>query len=293
MKNRHLWIILLWVCASAQAQLTRPLYSGDIPNARGDVSTVPELTEYLVEPDSATGTAVIICPGGGYGTLVMEREGHRIAKQFNALGIAAFVLKYRLPDEATCVDKSIAPLQDAQQAIKTVRENAAAWHVNPRRIGLMGFSAGGHLVVTAGTLFHKALIPNPEATPVRPDFVIGVYPVVSMQSGITHAGSCRRLLGDKPSKVRLDRFSAEKQVTAQTPPFFLIHGSDDSVVPVENSLRLYEALKAQGVGAGLHIYAQGEHGFPAEPAKATWFKYCAHWLKENKWLERSQPKNRQ
>lgn len=287
MKIKPVWVTVLCFCLCVQAQQTRPLYDGDIPNAKGDSATVPELTVYLPEETFATGTAVIVCPGGGYGGLVMDREGHQVAKDLNTLGVAAFVLKYRLPDARTCVDKSIAPLQDAQQAIRVVRENAALWHVDVRRIGLMGFSAGGHLVTSAGTLFAQAVIPNPHGTSLRPDFVIGVYPVVSMQSDITHAGSRQRLLGDTPSAAQVDRFSPEKQVTPQTPPVFLIHGTDDSVVPVENSLRFYMALKAQGVGAGLHIYAKGEHGFPRMPAKTTWFKYCAEWLKENGWLNRT------
>jgi len=286
---KSVWVTVLCFCFYAQAQQTRPLYSGDIPNARGFDVTMPELTVYLAPETLATGTAVIVCPGGGYGGLVMDREGHQVAKDLNTLGVAAFVLKYRLPDDRSCVDKSMAPLQDAQQAIKIVRENAGPWHVDPRKIGLMGFSAGGHLVATAGTLFEESLIPNPNETSLRPDFVIGVYPVVSMQQNLTHAGSRRRLLGDTPSKAMMDRFSAEKQVTVQTPPVFLIHGTDDSVVPVENSLRFYEALKAKGVDASLHLYARGEHGFPSAPAKTTWFKYCAEWLKENALLNITQP----
>ncbi|NQV32084.1 MAG: alpha/beta hydrolase [Phycisphaeraceae bacterium] len=293
MKTKPVWVIVLCLCLHVQAQQTRPLYEGDIPNTKGDAPTIPELTVYLPDEALAIGTAVIVCPGGGYGGLVMDREGHQVAKDLNSLGVAAFVLKYRLPDGKTCVDKSIAPLQDAQQAIKVVREQAATWRINARRIGLIGFSAGGHLVTSAGTLFAEALIPNPQGTSLRPDFVIGVYPVVSMQSDITHAGSRQRLLGDAPSSAQVDRFSPERQVTPQTPPVFLIHGTDDSVVPVENSLRFYVALKAQGVGAGLHIYAKGEHGFPDAPAKTTWFKYCAEWLKENRWLDRAQPKNGQ
>jgi acetyl esterase/lipase len=287
MRIKHVWVTVLCFCAYAQAQQTRPLYDGDIPNAKGDAAAVPELTVYLPDETMATGTAVIVCPGGGYGGLVMDREGHQVAKDLNGLGVAAFVLKYRLPDDKTCVDKSIAPLQDAQQAIKVVREQAALWRVNARRIGLIGFSAGGHLVTTAGTLFAKAVIANPHKTSLRPDFVIGVYPVVSMQSDITHAGSRQRLLGDTPSRAQVDRFSPERQVTPETPPAFLIHGTDDSVVSVENSLRFYGALKAQGVGAGLHIYAKGEHGFLGAPAKTTWFKYCAEWLKENGWLSKN------
>ena len=293
MKIKSVWVIVLCLCLSGQAQQTLALYEGDIPNTRGETAVMPELTVYLPAETLASGTAVIVCPGGGYGGLVMDREGHEVARHLNTLGVAAFVLKYRLPDDKHCVDKSIAPLQDAQQAIKTVREQSLVWHVNPDRIGLMGFSAGGHLVTSAGTLFEEAVIPNPKGTSLRPDFVIGVYPVVSMQDDITHAGSRRNLLGPTPSIALINRFSAEKQVTPRTPPVFLIHGTDDSVVPVENSLRFYEALKAQGVDAGLHIYARGAHGFPAVPAKTTWFKYCAEWLKENGWLERTRPQQGQ
>jgi acetyl esterase/lipase len=225
---------------------------------------------------------VIICPGGGYSALCITYEGEEIAQKLNKLGVAAFVLKYRLPNKRTCINPSIAPLQDAQRAIQLIRENAVNWGIDPDKIGIMGFSAGGHLASTAGTHFNKILIPNSKSTSVRPDFMVLVYPVISMEPGLTHAGSRENLLGDTASKDQLDLFSNEKQVTAQTPPTFLVHAGDDDLVPVENSLRFYEALKAHNVSVDMHIFSVGKHGFPLEPAKSAWFDYFIKWMQEQK-----------
>ena len=270
------------------------LYSGEIPNsvkaenkeyvensAIFEVSQ-PELSIYLPKGNNTGKTAVIICPGGGYIGLCITYEGIEIAQKLNKLGVAAFVLKYRLPNKRTCIDPSIAPLHDAQRAIQLIRENAVIWGIDPYKIGIMGFSAGGHVASTAGTHFNKVLIPNPKLTSVRPDFMVQVYPVISMESGLTHAGSRENLLGDTPSKDQLELFSNEKQVTVQTPPTFLIHAGDDDMVPVENSFRFYDALKAQGVSADMHIFSVGKHGFPLEPAKSAWFDYWINWMHEQK-----------
>jgi len=288
------FIYLSGFIATAFAQEKINLYFGEIPNSvkaenkeyveNSVIFAVsqPELSIYLPKDKNDGKTAVIICPGGGYGALCISNEGIEIAQKLNMLGIAAFVLKYRLPDKRTCIAPSIAPLQDAQRAIQLVRENAVKWGIDPLKIGIMGFSAGGHLASTAGTHFNKVLIPDPGSTSVRPDFMILVYPVISMQEGLTHAGSSDNLLGRTPSKEQLDLFSNEKQVTAKTPPAFLIHAGDDDAVLVENSLRFYDALKAHGVLAGMHIFSKGKHGFPLEPAKSAWFDYCVEWMKEQK-----------
>jgi len=268
------------------------LYPGKIPNsvnadnkeyADGLVVfkvSEPELSIFLPDNNTKGKTAVIICPGGSYTGLWMVKQGYEVAEKLRQLGVAAFVLKYRLPDNRTCIDKSIAPLQDAQRAIQLVRENADKWGINPQRIGIMGFSAGGHLASTVGTHFNKVFIPDTKAISVRPDFMILVYPVISMEPDLTHAESRNNLLGASPSKEKLDLFSNEKQVTAQTPPTFLIHAGDDALVPVENTLRFYEALKAQGVSADMHILSEGNHGFLVDPALSVWFDYCAEWMRE-------------
>jgi acetyl esterase/lipase len=198
----------------------------------------------------------------------------------NARGVAAFVLKYRLPDDKTCSDKAIAPLQDAQRALKIVRENAEKWGIDPQKIGVMGFSAGGHLASTVGTHFQKSFIENKDLTSLRPDFMMLVYPVISMQPGLTHAGSRDNLLGENATQTLLDLFSNEKQVTSLTPPAFLIHAADDDLVPVENSIRFYEALKTNHVPAGLHLFSTGKNGFPLEPAKSAWLDYIFRCMKE-------------
>ena len=284
--------LYLSVCLTSLAQQVIPLYEGNIPGeipAKNEelvkngiyfAVSKPDLSIYLPEDQSSGRTAVIICPGGGYGAVCASYEGHDIARKMNALGVAAFVLKYRLPDDKTCSDKTIAPLQDAQRAVKIVRENAEKWGIDPQRIGVMGFSAGGHLASTVGTHFMKSFIENKELTSLRPDFMMLVYPVISMQPGLTHAGSRDNLLGENATQTLLDLYSNEKQVTGLTPPAFLIHAADDDLVPVENSIRFYEALKANQIPAGLHLFSKGKHGFPLEPAKSAWRDYVFRWMKE-------------
>lgn len=243
--------------------------------------TAPTLEVRLAPKDKANGTAVVICPGGGYAFLAYDHEGVQVADWFNARGISAFVLKYRLPSDAIMKDKSVGPLQDVQEAIRTVRRRAAEWGINPARIGVMGFSAGGHLAATASTLFDDAVYPS-DGTSARPDFSILVYPVISMQAGLTHGGSRQNLLGSDPAPERVDHFSNERQVKANTPPAFLIHAEDDKTVPVENSLQYFAAMKQHGVPAELHIYPEGGHGFglgqmPGKPAQ--WPDALAAWLK--------------
>ena len=240
----------------------------------------PTLTVFLPPKDKANGTSVIICPGGGYQSLLTKREGSDIARAFNQLGVAAFVLKYRLRSDHTMIDKTMGPLQDAQQAIKLVRESKADWGIDASKIGIMGFSAGGHLAASAGTWFDDPVIENGEGTSLRPDFMILIYPVISLTDSIGHLGSRGFLLGESPDKETIRQFSNEFRVNREIPPAFITHADDDTVVPVANSVVFYEALRKNGVSAGLHVYAKGEHGFLKTPTFEEWFGRCTHWMRE-------------
>jgi acetyl esterase/lipase len=302
MVNRFLFLVFFLSLASpCFSQKEMPLYSGKIPNSietideeeivfNNEFDTLaykvshPTLTIFLPAPEKANGTAVVICPGGGYHVLVMNREGYDIARAFNKLGVAAFVLKYRLPDDKTMLDKSTGPLQDAQRAVQLIRERAREWKIDPGKIGIMGFSAGGHLASTAGTHFEKALIENKNGISLRPDFMILVYPVVSLSDSLGHIGSREYLLGKDPAEKQIRLFSNELQVGKSTPPAFIILAGDDTVVKPENSLRFYNALKMNGVSAEMHIYSLGEHGFLKTPPFEEWFGRCSFWMKCNGWL---------
>jgi len=293
---------LLPVCSVCLCQEEIPLFEGIIPNSKdqGNATgvifnhevdniaynvSVPTITIFLPPKEEVNGTAVIICPGGGYHLLVIGREGRDIARAFNKLGVAAFVLKYRLPDDKTMPDKSTGPLQDAQRAIQLIRERAGEWSIDPAKIGIMGFSAGGHLASTAGTHFDKALIENKNGISLRPDFMILVYPVVSLSDSLGHIGSREYLLGKNPSEKQIRLFSNELQVGKSTPPAFIILAGDDTVVKPENSFRFYNALKLNGVSAEMHVYSSGEHGFLKTPPFDEWFGRCAFWMKSNGWLQ--------
>ena len=200
-------------------------------------------------------------------------------------GITAFVLKYRLPSDSIMPDKSIGPLQDAQQAIKLVRERAKEWNIDSGKIGIMGFSAGGHLAATAATHFNKAFIPNKEGTSLRPDFAILVYPVISFTENLMHKGSRDLLLGTKPSGEQIKLFSNEQQVTEKTPPTWLTHTGDDTLVPVENSIQFYEALIKNKVPAEMHLYPKGGHGFVLFQPTEEWMQPLFSWMKKSGWLK--------
>lgn len=279
------------------AQQVIPLYPDKIPNSisvkneeHADTHqfllsvTQPTLSIYLPPAGTGNGTAVLVCPGGGYGALNIIWEGTAIAEKLNKLGIAAFVLKYRLPDDKSDQDKSIAPLQDAQQALITIRKHANEWNVDPAKLGIMGFSAGGHLASTTGTHFDKSYVSNPDSISVRPDFMILVYPVISFLDSIAHMGSRENLIGKNPTTEQIRLYSNELRVTPKTPPTFLIQAGDDGLVSVKNSIVFYLALQRNKVPAGLHIFPTGQHGFFLEPAHSNWFNYCVDWLKENKWI---------
>jgi acetyl esterase/lipase len=293
-----LFMSLTFIC---NGQTEFSLYLGKIPNSiqsqekeeivyNPEVDTLiykvsnPTLTVYLPSKEKASGAAVIICPGGGYHVLLINREGRNIAREFNKRGVAAFVLKYRLPENKIMPDKSIGPLQDAQRAIQIIRQRAGEWYVDPNMIGIMGFSAGGHLAATAGTHFDKAVIDNPKGTSLRPDFMILIYPVISFMDSVGHIGSREFLLGKSPTEREIRFFSNEYQVTKSTPPAFLTLAGDDTVVPIANSLLFYNALKKNSVPAELHLYSAGEHGFLKQPPFDEWFGRCCYWMKTNGWI---------
>lgn len=239
----------------------------------------PTLTIY--RPSKPNGKSVIICPGGAYAILAFDKEGTRVAEEFTRWGVTAIVLKYRLPDDEFNVDRSLAPLQDAQEAIRYARNNAKTLGIDPHKIGIMGFSAGGHLASSAVTHFNfKADKTNPDTTSARPDFGILIYPVISFDSTITHKGSRNNLVGANASQDKIELFSNELQVTKQTPPEFLVHAGDDMTVPVENSLRFYRACINNKVPVELHLYPAGGHGFGMYNRTTTdsWMERLKNWI---------------
>ena len=225
----------------------------------------PTLEVFLPAKKTATGQAVVICPGGGYSILAYDWEGIDIAKWYNAQGIAAVVLKYRLPKSITLIKPEIAPLQDAQRAIRLVRHNAKKWNVDPTQIGVMGFSAGGHLASTLGTHFAEDVLGDSKdsinSLSARPDFMVLIYPVITFDKKHYHRGSKNNLIGENASQELIDHYSNDLQVSSDTPTTFLLHTTDDKVVPVVNSLLFYQALKRNGVAVEMHIYPEGGHGF--------------------------------
>lgn len=291
---------LLSVFFSAQsmyAQQTISLYEGVVPNSKsyatkelwepqsdGDTivhyTSQPTLTVFLPDKKIANGTAVVICPGGGYWITSIVKEGFNVARAFNKTGVAAFVLKYRIPNDSSMIDKSIGPLQDAQRAMQLVRMHAKEWNVDTAKVGIMGFSAGGHLASTAATHFNHSYIENNNNINLRPDFAIFIYPVISFQDSIAHIGSRDQLIGKNPPKQLLDSFSNELQVTAQTPPTFLVQATDDDVVPVMNSIVYYEHLLQFKIPAEMHIYKAGGHGFGMHNSttKDLWMERCKNWM---------------
>ena len=241
--------------------------------------TNPTLTAFIPSGSNTSKAAVIICPGGGYTNLHIQREGFKVAEAFSQQGVAAFVLKYRLPDKEIVEEGPYVPLKDAQRAIQLVRENASEWGIDPGKIGIMGFSAGGHLAATAGVHHDATLIDNERNTSLRPDFMILLYPVISFDDKVGHVGSKKRLIGDQLKETDVLFFSNELHVNSHTPKSILFHAGDDKTVPVENSLLFYKELSRHNVPAELHVYSKGEHGFSKIPAFTEWFNCCIAWMK--------------
>jgi acetyl esterase/lipase len=278
-------VIVLGSFNTARAAEPFVLWPQGAPGALGkEPVDVPTLTPYLAPKEKATGAAIVICPGGGYQHLA-DHEGRPVAEWLNSIGVTAFVLKYRLGPRY----HHPAMLQDAARAVRTVRARAAEWGLDPERVGILGFSAGGHLASTAGTHFDAG---KPDATdPIervssRPSVMILIYPVITMREK-THGGSKKNLLGENPTPELVALLSNEEQVTKETPPAFLVHTMTDTAVPVENTLMFVSALRKAGVPFELHLYERGPHGFglgvregkPADPILSTWPAHAADWLR--------------
>lgn len=289
-------VIAMLSALNVYAQKEMPLYDGAIPNAKPcDVKesstndgilvikdvTVPTLTPYLPPKNKRNGTAVLVIPGGGYGIVAAGHEGSDIAKAFNEAGIAAFVLKYRIPNDACMTDKMFVPLMDAQQALYTIRKNATEYGIDTAKVGVMGFSAGGHLAATLSTHFDRPARKELAGANLRPNFSMLIYPVISFHPEIAHMGSRENLIGKNADEKWITYFSNEDQVNAQTPPAFFVHATDDNVVPVANSIVYYNQLVKFKVPAEMHIYEKGGHGFGLnnKTTNDKWFETCLNWLK--------------
>ena len=305
MKQIALVLFIFCMMQNIYAQQTMPLYEGVVPNSKpyvtkelwepqsnGDTivhyTSQPTLTVFLPDKAIANGTAVVICPGGGYSILSIVKEGFAVAGEFNKMGVAAFVLKYRIPNDSSMIDKKIGPLQDAQRALQLVRMNAKQYNIDVNKVGIMGFSAGGHLASTAATHFNHSYIDNASNINLRPDFAMLIYPVISFQDSIGHIGSRDQLIGKNPPKPLLDSFSNELQVTAQTPPTFLVHATDDGAVPVMNSIVFYEQLLQFKTPVEMHIYKAGGHGFGMHNPTTNdlWMERCKNWMQSMGWVKK-------
>ncbi|MDL5513047.1 alpha/beta hydrolase [Arenibacter sp. M-2] len=296
------WCILMLILSSyGYAQEIIPIWKNGVVNTKesDEMETIIEETDdilliakvqkptievYLPSKRNATGQAVVICPGGGYTVLAYDWEGTDIAKWLNSRGIAAFVLKYRLPNSKSIAQRNEAPLQDAQRALRLVRHNAKKWNINAEKIGVMGFSAGGHLASTLGTQFDRESFSKKDeidSLSARPNFMILLYPVITMKEPYANEGSKLNLLGQNPSDEVIMEYSSELQVKNNTPPTFIVHSADDTAVPIENSLFFFKALNEKGVAAEMHIYPSGGHGYSlasGDKYLQTWVNRLEDWL---------------
>lgn len=281
-------VVLAWcIPGSAAGPQPIPLWPDKVPGALGeDEPDRPTVRIYQPPKDKSNGAAVVICPGGGYGIIAMDHEGSQVANWLNSQGITALVVRYRLGPKY----RHPMPLTDAQRAIRYARANAEKLGISPHRIGVMGFSAGGHLASTAATHFdggQKEAADPIDRVSCRPDFAILCYPVISLSADFAHKGSAKNLLGDSPDPKLLESLSNETQVTPETPPTFLFHTAEDTGVPPENSVAFFMALRKAKVPAELHIYQQGPHGVglaPGDPTLNSWKDRLFDWLRQNKFL---------
>jgi acetyl esterase/lipase len=289
MKSKLLIIAAFFFGFSAFSQEVIKLYSNDVPNSkvsgiketfeRGMYKGITNPTLEYIKPEKPNGTAIIVIAGGGYGVIVYNGEGVNIGKELAQKGISIFVLKYRLPSDEIMEDKKIGPLQDVQQSLKYIRENAEKYGIDKNKIGVMGFSAGGHLASTSATHFEKSYITNTENTSLRPDFQVLVYPVISMEDGFTHGGSKENLIGKNASAEDVELFSNDTQVRANTPIAYLTHAADDKLVDVDNSINYFEQIRKNKVEVEMHVYPKGDHGFIFR--HKGWMEPLFDWLKRN------------
>ena len=273
-----------WCLAEPTTQL---LWPDGAPGATGtEDKDKPTLISYPAPADNNSGAAIVVCPGGGYGGLAMGHEGHDIGKWLNEHGVSAFICNYRHNGKGY---QHPAPIHDAQRAIRIVRSNASKWSVDPKKIGVLGFSAGGHLASTVATHFNRTPPVNDEISKAscRPDFAVLCYPVIVFDQEHTHRGSQRNLIGESASNDLIESLSNEKQVTKETPPTFMFHTNEDRGVPPENSVAFYMALRKAGVPAELHIYEKGRHGLGLAHdhiGTRQWGDACISWLKNRQML---------
>lgn len=294
------YITFLFVSLDIRSQEIIPLWDDvNIPNYQisdgkevippGNIVSIrnvqkPTLEVFLPSKQNANGMAVLIFPGGGYGSVSYDWEGTDYAKWFNSQGIAAFVLKYRMPQAESVIISYKAPIQDAQRAIRYIRFNASKFNIDKNKVGVIGSSAGGHLASTLGThldMNYYEPTDNIDLENMRPDFMMLIYPVISMKKDITHMGSRNNLLGKNPSEKLVLQFSNELRVTENTPPTFIIHSGDDKAVPVENSISIYKALVKNNVKTTMHIFPNGGHGYSLGKSKKSvpdWTELAASWL---------------
>jgi len=298
MKLLRLTLVVLFVAAWPAAfpalgaePTTHLLWPNGAPGAVGtEDADKPSVTLYPAPKEMSTGAVMLVCPGGGYGGLANNHEGTQIAEWCNSMGVTAVVLKYRLAPRY----HNPAPRQDVQRAIRFIRSQAKEWEVDPNRLAIIGFSAGGHLASTAATHFDSVTAEGDEIDKLscRPDLAVLCYAVITMTKPFTHMGSRENLLGKTPDEALVEEYSNETRVTKETPPTFLFHTGEDTAVPPENSVLFYSALRKAGVVSEMHIYEKGGHGVglaKSNPALATWPSRCADWLKGRGFFEPAKP----
>ncbi|MCI0921046.1 alpha/beta hydrolase [Sphingobacterium rhinopitheci] len=278
-------ILFLFMILPTQAQESVQLYPNGVPNIIPNVSLGANAPEfYFYKPEKQINSKVfLIIPGGGYGMVAINHEGHDLAKRLKDLGYASFVLKYRLPVDSQMLDKRIAPIQDAQNAIVYIRQNANRLGVDLKDVVVMGFSAGGHLASTLSTHFDTSYIGSVDTKLLRPDYSVLVYPVITMKEGITHAGSKKNLIGPNFEDEDVKRFSNELNINSNTPPAFIIHAEDDKVVPIQNALFYKEGLDNHAVKNKFYYFQKGGHGFGMynKLEEGDWFADMIVWLNNN------------
>lgn len=288
-------VLIVATAAAQSGSEARPhtvlrLWDSAAPLAQGETAKdIPSLTVYRPEPGTANGCAIVVCPGGGYGGLATDHEGRQIGHWLSSLGITAFELHYRLAPYRHPV-----PLIDVQRAIRTVRAKADDYGIEANQVGIMGFSAGGHLASTAATHFNDVPVEPADAVDrqsARPDFAILCYPVITFQDGTTHGGSKKNLLGPEPDPELVRSLSNENAVTERTPPVFLFHTAEDTAVPPENSVLFFTACRKAGVPVEMHIFEHGRHGVGLaqdDPVLSAWPKLCERWLTRHGWLKENE-----